>query len=634
MTRTKTRALANTPNNIVSVLDFGGELPVDPTGNIDSTDAIQSAVNALQGTDTTLYIPPGDYLLSRKGSIDIFASPDQPHYCILVTDKLSIKCEGTFHFSTRVLTNMANAFVFNEATDCSFSGGKFISNDASIDTGEAKRIYDGCGVVMQRCVNSIIKDIYGENVISTAILVYCESSQIVGCVNSKQQFDPYMYIGTGFGIYSSNSCTIDTCKTYGGSDDGDIGCYGSGRFNKIINCTLLNYEKGDTEKAYKSNSQGIYIDAGQCEATVQSNYVEGYYYGIDVKSNVSNCLVQGNTAYSCKVSLTCRKGELNGGMPNMGVTIDGNLVIPAFGMGRDEELVGFRQIGIFIQDCPQAVVKNNTLTVSYKDPNIIRETITQKWIGVLVRNENTVDPSKTGTVTINNNTFNYSQSLGGNTAYNDGPFIHCIARTKDNTGRDYISISNNSFMMRSGGRIGRQFFFHNNRSVVFHNNSITPPSGNLEPTDVLIYMDTVQFTTITNNQFWGQAGVVKHVNGGEHFEFSHNNLDRGRAGVGNVWNSIVEIDGPNSVLMMGNFRFRSAENLSPNADGLLLKWYNATWVKPCLTSIGNTLRGSPCNASNYYQISLTAPENAEVLKTGPNILTNDNVSDGTRIDRE
>jgi hypothetical protein len=617
------RTVESKLQDVVSVKDFGAV----GDGVTDDTDAIQAAVDALQGSDTTLYFPSGNYLLSRRGGINIFNSPDEPHYCILITDKLSIKCDGTFKFPTRVKSSMANAFVFNDVTDGSFTGGKFISNDSSVDTGSQKRIYDGCGVIMQRCINGIIAGIYGENVISTALLVFCESCQIRYCVNSKQQFNPYMHTGCGFCIYGGNCNTINTCKTYGGGDDGDIGCYGTGRFNEIFNCTLLNYEKGDSSKSYKYNSQGICIDAGQCDATVQSNYVEGYFYGIDVKSYISNALVSGNTAYACKVGITCRKGELDGGVPNMGVTIDGNLIIPAFGMGRNTDLVGFKQMGIFIQDCPQAVIKNNTLTVSYRDPNIISggTTQTQSWIGVLVRNENTVNAAKTGTVTIHNNTFNYAQTLGGITAYNGGPFIHCIARVGDSTGRDYISISNNSFMMRSEATIGKQFFFHNNRSVVFHNNSITPTGGTTEPTDYLIVCDSTQFTTISNNQFFGQAGVVRHFGGGQQLEFSHNNLDAGRVGVGNVWNAIVKIDGANSVMMMGNFRFRSASSLQPNMDGILLQWINSSYTDPCLTSIGNTLRGAPCRKDNYYSID------GVVTPTGTNILVSDNVSTGAPL---
>jgi hypothetical protein len=63
MTRTKTRALANWPNNAVSVLDFG----VFGDGVTDDTAAIQAAIDASYGR--TLCIPSGTYAISSALSI-------------------------------------------------------------------------------------------------------------------------------------------------------------------------------------------------------------------------------------------------------------------------------------------------------------------------------------------------------------------------------------------------------------------------------------------------------------------------------------------------------------------------------------------------------------------------------------
>ena len=61
MTRTKTRANANMPNNFVSVLDFGA----DPTGLTDSTAAIRSALDYLGARNGgTLTFGPGVFVVS------------------------------------------------------------------------------------------------------------------------------------------------------------------------------------------------------------------------------------------------------------------------------------------------------------------------------------------------------------------------------------------------------------------------------------------------------------------------------------------------------------------------------------------------------------------------------------------
>ena len=59
MTRTNNRALANTPNNSVSVLDFGAV----GDGVTDDTAAIQAAINQT-GNKASVYFPSGDYLIT------------------------------------------------------------------------------------------------------------------------------------------------------------------------------------------------------------------------------------------------------------------------------------------------------------------------------------------------------------------------------------------------------------------------------------------------------------------------------------------------------------------------------------------------------------------------------------------
>ena len=61
MTRTKTRALANWPNNTVSVSDFGAV----GDGVTDDTAAIQAALDA----STTVYVPTGNYVISTALSV-------------------------------------------------------------------------------------------------------------------------------------------------------------------------------------------------------------------------------------------------------------------------------------------------------------------------------------------------------------------------------------------------------------------------------------------------------------------------------------------------------------------------------------------------------------------------------------
>lgn len=59
-------APAKAPAGASSVVDFGA----DPTGATDSSDAIQAAIDAAAGTDTTVWLPPGTFTVTRKLIVD------------------------------------------------------------------------------------------------------------------------------------------------------------------------------------------------------------------------------------------------------------------------------------------------------------------------------------------------------------------------------------------------------------------------------------------------------------------------------------------------------------------------------------------------------------------------------------
>jgi len=66
MTRTKTRANANMPNNFVSVLDYGAV----GDGVTDDRAAIQEAIDSLINTGGTVYFPQGRFLIGSTPSLD------------------------------------------------------------------------------------------------------------------------------------------------------------------------------------------------------------------------------------------------------------------------------------------------------------------------------------------------------------------------------------------------------------------------------------------------------------------------------------------------------------------------------------------------------------------------------------
>ena len=127
MTRTNNRALANTPHNFVSVLDFGA----DPTGATDSYQAFADAIQFIQDNlitsstpgrpsfiARTLYIPSGEYSVSQALDFRTYS--------------ISVKGEGVA--STKVYFPNSNncGFKFDEVNNNANSFGHTIS-DLSIN---------------------------------------------------------------------------------------------------------------------------------------------------------------------------------------------------------------------------------------------------------------------------------------------------------------------------------------------------------------------------------------------------------------------------------------------------------------------------------------------------------------------
>lgn len=133
----------------ISVLDFGA----DPTGVADATSAIQAAINAVQGTETALYIPSGTYLvnngLTATGSISLYGDGKNATFLtwtsltlnvLSITTDNSINIEGiTFQapgsivsgafFGTSTagavisLTGSSEANMYSSIKNCRFIGG-------------------------------------------------------------------------------------------------------------------------------------------------------------------------------------------------------------------------------------------------------------------------------------------------------------------------------------------------------------------------------------------------------------------------------------------------------------------------------------------------------------------------------
>lgn len=398
--------------------------------DVDDTDRIQRAINYCIEKDYTLLIPHGEYIVSSRGEKLLPFVGLQRKYCILAENKkVKILMQGTIKVDLSSEEIRPNIFTFI-GCEVNFNGGTFIGLK-----NKYKSLYEGNSIILDRCKNSTIEKVKSYNTNGSPLLMQSVSSTVKDCYYENTS-KTMAYASACFGIYGSNNCSIENCISFGGCGDGDISLYGDGFNNRVINCRSFNSLHDLQINPLSTHAQGICIDAGQNNCTVQNNYVYGYYYGIDVKTNIEACLVQNNIVERCKVGIASRNGEAEG--PVVNVTIDGNLIING-GNGDKYSIANYDTIGIYAQRTGSADIKNNTFKCDSK------YTISQNSCAILVHNDHTgLNGGYYKDININNNSFINESGLGANVKQG---FVVDI-RIVENSKAQIFNIINNNF---SGG---------------------------------------------------------------------------------------------------------------------------------------------------------------------------------------
>ena len=606
------RTVESKLQDVVSVKDFGAV----GDGVTDDTAAIQAAVNATQGTGKTLYIPSAEYLVTRQGVL--FSTVQGPvHYAVNVTNTLTIINEGTIKFAGHDGATSTCAFGFTGVLKAKFIGGNFVATDAI--SGALRQQFDGYAVMMYQCESSLIQNISTLNTGGGAYLFNCNGSTIDNCYAEKEVTTPVQFkCGAFYSIFGGKRNTIRDCITYGGTDDGDIGCYGTGAYNSLINNRIYAFERTDsTETPTSPIRQGYFIDAGQQNALVNGNFCQGYYFAIDVKTVIANCLVTNNVSYKNKVGISVRRGEATDF--NMSCTISDNLIIPVKGNGETNLIYGYKVMGILVEDAPQTTISNNRFCVDWTNNNI-GSNVAEEWTGIVVRELTEFNNFQLGCISIQDNTFDYAQTIGGITSINQGIYIDI-----DTTNSlENFRIVGNSFACANDQDKSR-IVVEGGQSITFNDNQINGDGDytlGSDPQPFLSTQDTKWISVCGNTWQEPQICVQATMNTGgtgrssiRQVMFSNNILGAGSSsGFGKA---VVTVDGDCGVVLSGNIRY-FGDLSNSNQDNRILEWTNAP-TDPYLTMMGNTFRSTPGDSTNYYQI------NGVGAPTGTYILINDNI---------
>ena len=398
--------------------------------DIDDTDRIQRALDYCVENNLTLLIPHGKYIVSKKGVKNISYGNYNLPYCIYKENaKVKIVVQGEIQIDFKVSVDRANIFHF-ENCEVMFEGGYF---KAIHNTN--KQLLIGGAIHLNLCKNSIIEKVYSENMNGCITMTSCKNVLVKESTFKNSNLN-MASCGAGFGIYQGDNNEFNSCVTYGGTGDGDITLFGDGKNNRVVNCKLYNSLEDlvlPNRDDIRTNCQGICVDSGQNNCFVSGNYVYGFFYGIDVKTNIINCLVSNNIVERSKFSYALRLGERN----SLNVYSDfiGNQALN-LGNGNEYSLYGYQTVGFLIQGSFSGSIKNNTISL---DPNY-RNGLTTGGI-VVSSSINGSNDGYINDINIIGNTFNNEVGLGASiSSYNMVDVDITIGSKNQN-----INIINNNF---------------------------------------------------------------------------------------------------------------------------------------------------------------------------------------------
>ncbi len=323
------------------------------------TDALAAAV----ATGLPIFGGGRTYLVSRQGSYTLAWDASTHHYVFLLADPVVVT-DSVFTMSIAD-ADVATIFVF-QAT-----GGVRFLRVSAIGTGTPATLslYEGALVAFDRCADCQVVESITDNMRGNTLFFQGSDGEVSRSFSSVPSAATRLY-GSHFASYGCSRVTIRDCTGYGGTGDGDITHFGTNTDglatgNRTLNCSLYNYEYGDTSKTIVNDEcQGFLLDSGQEFGIIAHCYAYGFYYGVDIKTTGEGNVAHDNTMEKCKISYTARRGE--GNAPTYNTIFHHNLARPLGGNGNAVVIGGITTTVCFwIQDSPGTVLDGNMTEASY-----------------------------------------------------------------------------------------------------------------------------------------------------------------------------------------------------------------------------------------------------------------------------
>ena len=317
-------------------------------GSTDDTAAIQRAVDTAAALGLPLHVPPGTFLLQVSGNQPISFHKTGPRaYCIRLPSGLRMSGPGLFRVAGDI-AETGTAFLASNARDISLAGFHI---RGEIDGTLKDWLHSHGAVSLDACVDC---EVDGLTIQAMRGGVVAFNSARIAIRNCRSSFEPSGEIrrSSHFALFTSIYSEIRSCRSFGRTSDGDVGVFGyPGYQNRICDNEVYAAPEGDYIPASGSaKGQGIFIDSGQSDITVDGNLISGFFYGVDVKTFVSDVVIRQNRIEKCFIGIAVRLGEGKGETAR--ITCADNSI--AMNGGGNDNLKpnfmgGVRAIGIYTQ---------------------------------------------------------------------------------------------------------------------------------------------------------------------------------------------------------------------------------------------------------------------------------------------
>ncbi len=378
-----------------------------------------------------------------------------------LTMDINIKCDGIL--VPDYTDNNMNILAIQNSNNIEINGLKSIYSDNYVDHGSILQTRSLLNI--NKCNNIHVTNCYVENSGSCCIVVASTNSTIE---NSKAVRTSLDYITASyFGLYTCENCLLNNNICYGASNDGDMAMFGICKKCTASNNKLYSYLENDNT-INMTGSQGLGVDSACSECIVSKNYLDKYFYGIDVKTSSRNNIVTDNIVMNCKYGISSRLGE--GNQTTSDLTISNNYIMPNDGNGNTDVIKDTTSIsvGIFVSNTLGCNITNNTII-----PQLQNDTTTHahNYIGILVCDIPSADESAIKLFKIDGNQILQRNALGNSKSYNSGRAIYIMGTSSKNA--VHVSIINNSIKPPFGNVNEYQLHITYGKYVLISNNSFS-----------------------------------------------------------------------------------------------------------------------------------------------------------------